>query len=48
MLIAIFRFYEELNHFLPSDRRKASIKDCIESMGVPHTEIVLILVTSDR
>lgn len=48
------RFYEELNDFLPPDRRKiafrhvidrnASVKDVIESLGVPHTEIELILV----
>ncbi len=49
-----FRFYEELNDFLPRHRRKAdfeavfkgkrSIKDMIESLGVPHTEVDLILV----
>ena len=49
-----FRFYEELNDFLPKNRRKAdfetmykgkrSIKDMIESLGVPHTEVDLILV----
>ena len=49
-----FRFYEELNDFLPQNRRKRdfeipfrpqnSIKDLIESVGVPHTEIDLILV----
>ena len=48
------RFYEELNDFLPLARRKvrfihefqrrASIKDMIEALGVPHTEIDLILV----
>ncbi|MER2530018.1 MAG: Mut7-C RNAse domain-containing protein [Candidatus Competibacter sp.] len=48
------RFYEELNDFLPSARRKirfihefqrrASIKDMIEALGVPHTEVDLILV----
>ena len=48
------RFYEELNDFLPPRRRKvrfihefqrrASIKDMIEALGVPHTEIDLILV----
>ena len=48
------RFYEELNDFIaPALRkieiahvffRKASIKDMIESFGVPHTEIELILV----
>jgi uncharacterized protein with PIN domain len=51
---ARFRFYEELNDFLPESRRKtgfthtfsrrASIKDMIESLGVPHTEVELILV----
>jgi uncharacterized protein with PIN domain len=48
------RFYEELNDFLAPSRRKvefehcferrASVKDVIESLGVPHTEIELILV----
>ena len=48
------RFYEELNDFLPSTRKKlafdyrfkqaGSIKDVIESLGVPHTEVDLILV----
>lgn len=48
------RFYEELNDFLPPKRQKrsfglhlerqASIKDVIESLGVPHTEVELILV----
>jgi hypothetical protein len=52
--LAWFRFYEELNDFLSADRRKrsfphafdrrASIKDMIESFGVPHTEVELILV----
>jgi len=51
---AIFRFYEELNEFLPKHRRKTdfqvnfkgrrSIKEMIEALGVPHTEIDLILV----
>lgn len=49
-----FRFYEELNDFLPKHRRKTdfeagfkgkrSIKDMIEALGVPHTEIDLVLV----
>ncbi len=49
-----FRFYEELNDFLPKDRRKRpfvttvngnpAVKDVIESLNVPHTEIDLILV----
>lgn len=48
------RFYEELNDFLPTEQRKkdvshwvkthSSIKDVIESLGVPHTEVELILV----
>lgn len=48
------RFYEELNDFLPIERRKVefchtinrrtSVKDVIESLGVPHTEIEIILV----
>ncbi len=48
------RFYEELNEFFSSQKRKVrfahnffgrvSIKDLIESLGVPHTEIDLIIV----
>lgn len=48
------RFYEELNDFLlPGQRkkrfcytidRKAAVKDVIEALGVPHTEVELILV----
>jgi uncharacterized protein with PIN domain len=54
MSTAHFRFYEELNDFLAPERRKlefeysferrASIKDTIEALGVPHTEVELILV----
>jgi uncharacterized protein with PIN domain len=54
MSIALFRFYEVLNDFLPSARKKQSfsvtfsgtpsVKDAIESLGVPHTEVDLILV----
>ena len=54
---AEFRFYEELNDFLPAGKRKLSIsrsfigtpavKDTIESCGVPHTEIDLILVDGE-
>jgi uncharacterized protein with PIN domain len=49
-----FRFYEELNDYLPPALRKRSftravsgtpsVKDAIEAIGVPHTEIDLILV----
>jgi uncharacterized protein with PIN domain len=48
------RFYEELNDFLSSEKRKTpfihyftgkpTIKDVIESLGVPHTEVDLILI----
>lgn len=54
MATATFRFYEELNDLLPSDRRKrefrsavaenATVKQAIEALGVPHTEIEVILV----
>jgi uncharacterized protein with PIN domain len=54
---ATFRFYEELNDFLPRHRRKTdfeveirgkrSIKDMIEALGVPHTETDLILVKGE-
>jgi len=55
--IAWFRFYEELNDFLPADKRKIafpyklssspSVKDVIEAIGVPHTEVDLILVNGN-
>lgn len=51
---ATFRFYAELNDFLPVQRRQVaflsafqgqpSIKDAVEALGVPHTEIDLILI----
>ena len=51
---ACFRFYAELNDFLLQERRQrtfahvfelsSSVKDMIESLGVPHTEVDLILV----
>lgn len=51
---ATFRFYQELNDFLPSKYKKKSfqytfkgnptIKDAIEAIGIPHTEVDLILV----
>ena len=51
---ATFRFYEELNDFLAPAHRKqdfpvecardASVKHAIEALGVPHTEIELLLV----
>ena len=57
MLKATFRFYEELNDFLPEEKCKvrfahnyigrASVKDVIESLGVPHIEIDMILVNGN-
>jgi uncharacterized protein with PIN domain len=51
---ASFRFYEELNDFLPLDKKKIafeysfrgnpSVKDIIEAIGVPHVEVNLIQV----
>ena len=51
------RFYAELNDFLPPRNRgqelkctffgKPTVKDIIESRGVPHTEIDLILVNGE-
>ncbi len=53
----IFRFYEELNDFIPEEKRKVSfensftdrtsVKDMIESLGVPHSEIDMILVNGN-
>jgi uncharacterized protein with PIN domain len=50
---AVFRFYAELNDFLPPNKKQraftqpfelnASVKDMIEALGVPHTEVDLIL-----
>ncbi len=52
-----FRFYAELNDFLAPERRMIdfkytvdkhpSIKDTIEALGVPHTEVDLILVNGE-
>lgn len=54
MKLAFFRFYSELNDFLPRRWRtgefpysfdgRPTVKHVIESIGVPHTEIDLILV----
>jgi len=51
------RFYAELNDFLSSEQRQitfqhcfkqaGSIKDMIENLGVPHTEIDLILINGE-
>jgi uncharacterized protein len=54
---ASFRFYAELGDFLPPDLRgvtfvhefhgRPSVKDVIESLGVPHTEVDLLLADSE-
>lgn len=54
---ARFRFYGDLNDFLPAERRKTDapyefwgqpgVKDAIEAQGVPHPEVDLILVDED-
>lgn len=53
---AEFRFYQELNDFLSEGHGlwigyefmgSPSVKDCVEAIGVPHTEIDLILVNGD-
>ena len=54
---ATFRFYEELNDFLaPALRRRefehrcadsATTKHAIEALGVPHTEVELVLVNGE-
>jgi uncharacterized protein with PIN domain len=57
MVTATFRFYEELNDFLAPERRYqafacacargATAKHMIEALGVPHTEVELILVNGE-
>lgn len=57
MAIAYFYFHGELNHFLPRHYKqvrishffeeRASIKDMIESLGVPHPEVDFINVNGE-
>lgn len=52
---AHFRFHDELNDFLDKYRKnqsifytfggKPSVKDCIEALGVPHTEVDCIIAS---
>lgn len=54
---ACFRFYAELNDHLPLSHQyrtvvrqffvPASVRDMIESLGVPHTEVDLVLVNGE-
>jgi len=51
---AFFRFYRELNDFLPEQRKDSiiiynfngnpSVKDAIEAIGVPHVEVDVIMI----
>lgn len=57
MATVTFRIYEELNDFLPPARRKqafsvpcaraATAKHMIEALGVPHTEVEVLLVNGE-
>ena len=57
MVSATFRFYDGLNDFLARERRgiafntpcarEATTKHMIEALGVPHTEVELILVNGE-
>ncbi len=57
MTTVTFRFYEELNDFLAPERRRrefdracaraATVKHEIEALGVPHTEVELVLVNGE-
>ncbi len=54
---AFFRFYAELNDFLDNKLKfrrfeyrfhgKPSVKDAIEALGVPHTEVDLVVVNNE-
>ncbi|MGF1460479.1 MAG: Mut7-C RNAse domain-containing protein [Leptolyngbyaceae cyanobacterium] len=54
---AYFRFYGNLNDFLPVERQqqgfwrrlkdRGSVKDTIEGLGVPHPEVCLIVVNGE-
>ena len=53
MSVAFLRFYAELNDFVPPEKRQrtatcpfeepVSVKHMIEAVGIPHTEVELIL-----
>jgi uncharacterized protein with PIN domain len=56
-LVCYFRFYGELNDFLPPEKRQVtfayafngpvSVKHLIEALGAPHTEVEIILVNGE-
>jgi uncharacterized protein with PIN domain/sulfur carrier protein ThiS len=57
MTSATFRFFDELNDFLPAERQRqsftcecargATVKHMIEALGVPHTEVELVLLNGE-
>jgi uncharacterized protein with PIN domain len=57
MASVTIRFYEELNAFLPAEKRKhpfdvdippgCTVKALIEDLGVPHTEVDLVLANGE-
>lgn len=57
MVTATFRFYAELNDFLTPERRGrefssscaqvATAKHMVEALGVPHTEVEIVLVNGE-
>lgn len=57
MVSARFRFHDDLAGFLPRERRgrdfsapcarDATVKHMIEALGVPHTEVALVLVNGE-
>lgn len=58
MVTATFRFHQALNDFLPRERRersfaaecarRATTKHMIEALGVPHTEVEMVLVNGEE
>lgn len=58
MVTATFRFYQELGEFLPRGRRgrtfasecaqQSTAKHMIEALGVPHTEVEMVLVNGQQ
>jgi len=58
MVTATFRFYQELGEFLPRERRgrtfasdcarRSTTKHMIEALGVPHTEVEMVLVNGEE
>lgn len=57
MVTARFRFYAELNDFLPPQRRQrefacvcaraATTKHMVEALGAPHTEVAILLINGE-